>query len=418
MGGSWLARKKKFQGGPFAGKTQSEAQQAASAAWQSMSPEERAKFTGSRPMVSDVTIALTQPTPSPARPSQGRYATPANALQSLGVAPPPTPAVPSATPANKPMLPRTGAPTQAELIAKAQSMPNAPSFNSPTMGKYGDDKSGTSPGANVAERFLAMGQQQDQRLQFAKNSVTAAKAAQAAVPANKPMMPRSISTPDGTGSVTFNQPKRTGPTVFDGGKPVDLAASRAAGTIVTTAPNKPMMPGTASARPVATTTPNPTATVHRPVVTPAAKPVATPAAKPVVAAAPPNKPAPPTFVTMSPDQRQAYLQQQINAPAPTGPSVLQRAKANQTYPDVNAIRQARADQEAAKPLISKAAGVVGAAASLAGQGLSELSQVGTGMVGTAVGIGKDLAKATFVGDPDKAKKAAATLQAAKPMVRR
>jgi len=416
MGGSWLARKKKFQGGPFAGKTQSEAQQAASAAWQSMSPEERAKFTGSRPMVSDVTIALTQPTPStptpsPARPPQGRYATPANALQSLGVAPPPTPAVPSATPANKPMLPRTGAPTQAELIAKAESMPNAPSFNSPTMGKYGDDESGTSPGANVAERFLAMGQQQDQRLQFAKNSVTAAKAAQAAVPANKPMMPRSIPTPYGTGSVTFNQPKRTGPTVFDGGKPVDMAASRQAGTIVTTptAPNKPMLPVTKPAPAMATTLAKSSATVQ--------SPVATTAAKPVVAAAPPNKPAPPTFVTMSPDQRQAYLQQQINAPAPTGPSVLQRAKANQTYPDVNAIRQARADQEAAKPLISKAAGAVASAASLAGQGLSQLSQVGTGMVGTAVGIGKDLAKATFVGDPDKAKKAAATLQAAnKPML--
>ena len=290
-------------------------------------------------------------------------------------------------------------------------MPNAPTFNSPTMGKYGEDQSGTSPGANVAERFLAMGQQQDQRLQYARNSVTAAKAAQAATPPNKPMLPRSISTPYGTGSVTFNQPKPMGPTVFDGGKPVDLAASRAAGTIVTTAPNKPMMPGTAPARPMATTAPNPTATAT------VQNPVSTPAAKPVMAAAPPNKPAPPTFVTMSPDQRQAYLQQQINAPAPTGPSVLQRAKANQTYPDVNAIRQARVDQEAAKPLISKAAGAVASAASMAGQGLSELSQVGTGMVSTAFGVGKDLAKATFVGDPDKAKKAAATLQAAnKPML--
>jgi hypothetical protein len=222
---------------------------------------------------------------------------------------------------------------------------------------------------------------------------------------------KTLQSRYGSGSVTFNQPKRTGPTVFDGGKPVDLAASRAAGTIVTTAPNKPMMPGTAPARPMATAAPNPTATAT------VQNPVSTPAAKPVVAAAPPNKPAPSTFVTMSPDQRQAYLQQQINAPAPTGPSVLQRAKANQTYPDVNAIRQARADQEAAKPLISKAAGAVASAASLAGQGLSQLSQVGTGMVGTAVGIGKDLAKATFVGDPDKAKKAAATLQAAnKPML--
>ena len=186
------------------------------------------------------------------------------------------------------MLPRAGAPTKAELIAKAQSMPNAPSFNSPTMGKYGEDQSGTSPGANVAERFLEMGQQQAQRLQFAKNTVTTAKAAQAAVPANKPMMPRSISTPYGTGSVTFNQPKPMGPTVFDGGKPVDMAASRAAGTIVTTAPNKPMMPGTAPARPMATAAPNPTATVQNPVTTPAAKPV--------VAAAPPNKPMLPPMV--------------------------------------------------------------------------------------------------------------------------
>jgi hypothetical protein len=280
-------------------------------------------------------------------------------LSTLGVTPPPAPVMAP----NKPMIPSTSAAPPPQVINGAVS-------RSPTETQF---QTGT----------------------VMTNAQTGSK---------------TLQSQYGTGSATFNQPKRTGPTVFDGGKPVDMAASRQAGTIVTTptAPNKPMLPVTKPAPSMAMTPPKSSATVQ--------SPVATPAAKPVVAAAPPNKPAPPTFVTMSPDQRQAYLQQQINAPAPTGPSVLQRAKANQTYPDVNAIRQARADQEAAKPLISKAAGAVASAASLAGQGISQLSQVGTGMVGTAVGIGKDLAKATFVGDPDKAKKAAATLQAAKPML--
>lgn len=361
MGGSTLPRKMKFQGGPLGKMTQSAAMQASMAAWQAMTPEARARFTASRPMVPGVATAAPaaapmQTTPAPAL---GRFATPSNMLSTLGVTPPPAPVMAP----NKPMIPSTSAAPPPQVINGAVS-------RSPTETQF---QTGT----------------------VMTNAQTGSK---------------TLQSQYGTGSATFNQPKRTGPTVFDGGKPVDMAASRQAGTIVTTptAPNKPMLPVTKPAPSMAMTPPKSSATVQ--------SPVATPAAKPVVAAAPPNKPAPPTFVTMSPDQRQAYLQQQINAPAPTGPSVLQRAKANQTYPDVNAIRQARADQEAAKPLISKAAGAVASAASLAGQGISQLSQVGTGMVGTAVGIGKDLAKATFVGDPDKAKKAAATLQAAKPML--
>ena len=137
-----------------------------------------------------------------------------------------------------------------ELPPLLRNNPNAPGLNSPSMGS---GRSTTGPGRNVAERFAAMGAAQAVRAAGAKEAVTAKRIEQVLNPTQTVDAARAVrdaalaqsgitdmgggkkalSNKYGTGFATQGGLPTPGPHVYDDGKPVDMAASRAKGSIVT-----------------------------------------------------------------------------------------------------------------------------------------------------------------------------------------